>query len=138
MKRDGREFFSMREELHNHCLRLRTTPGELIVDAGRRSRALCQKGAISVSVKTSRAALQAVSQKKQVTRTRAKRRSVLVDHWVLTTEFVEALLWRHRKAPPPMTEGKSDLLVSRTSSISELRLADNPLPNSERILSGDT
>jgi hypothetical protein len=94
MKRDGREFFSMREELHNHCLRLRTTPGELIVDAGRRSRALCQKGAIRTSAKIPRAVLQAVSQKRYVTRTRIRRRSVFVDHSLFSAEFVEALLWK--------------------------------------------
>jgi hypothetical protein len=94
MKRDGREFFSMREELHNHCLRLRTTPGELALEAGRRSRTLCQKGAISRSAKISSTVLQAVSQKKHVTRATIRKRSVLVDHSVLSTGFTEALLWK--------------------------------------------
>ena len=36
-----------------------------------------------------------------------------------------------------MAEGRSAPLMSRTSRISELRLADIPLPKSGRILSGD-
>jgi hypothetical protein len=36
-----------------------------------------------------------------------------------------------------MAEGKSDPLVSRTSPINESYLVDNPLPNSERMTSGD-
>jgi hypothetical protein len=89
--RHGREFFSLREGLHNHCLRLRL-PVELAVEAGRRSRTLCQKGAISRSVKISRTVLQAVSQKRYVTRATIRKKSVLVDHSALSTGLVEALL----------------------------------------------
>jgi hypothetical protein len=135
--RHGREFFSLREGLHNHCLRLRLPAAELAVEAGRRSRTLCQKGAISRSVKISRIVLQAVSQKRYVTRATIKKRSVLVDHSVLSTGPVDALPCKYKKAPPLTAEGKSDPLVSRTSPISEAYLADNPLPNSERMPSGD-
>ena len=62
--RNGRKFFSMREGLHSHCLRLRILPGKFVLEAGRRSRTLCHKGATNRSVKSPRAVPRAVSQTK--------------------------------------------------------------------------
>jgi hypothetical protein len=88
-------------------------------------------------VKIPRAVLQAVSQKRYDTKTRIRRRSAFRDHCALSPELVKALLWKWEKASLLMAEGKTDPAVPRASLISELCLADKPLPKSERMPNGD-
>ena len=133
----GREFFSLRPGLHNHCFRLRLRPAELVPEVGWRSRNRCQKGSISRSVKNPRAALQAESQKKEVTRTRRKISCPLRAKSALPARFVEAVLWKQRRVPPVMTEGRSAPPMSRTSRINELRFGSRTLPRKKRMFSGD-
>jgi hypothetical protein len=118
----GRAHFALCGGPHNRCLILELPLNEFAVGAWRHLRTPCQKGAIRPSVKIPRAVLQAVSQKRHATRTRIGKRSALVDHSVLSAEFAE---------------GKRDPLTSPANPIGDTQLADNPLPKSERISSGD-
>jgi hypothetical protein len=137
MLRYGRQFFSMRQGLLSHCLRLRIVPVEFVLEAGRRSRTRCQKGAISRPAKSSMTVLQAVSQKKHVMKARVRMKSALVANLVLSTVFDKELSWEQMKTPPLTTEGKNATLVSRNSPRNEPTLSNNPLSKNERRTLGD-
>jgi hypothetical protein len=91
MLRQGWEFTLLPEEQHNRRLRLWLPLNDV---AGCGPLTLCQNGVISPSVMIPKAALQAVSQRKQPTRTKSRRSSVLADSSTSVMDVAEALLWR--------------------------------------------
>jgi hypothetical protein len=135
--RNGRQFFSLREGLPAQHMRPGPSLDELTARAQWHSPTLCQKSAISRSVKTSTAVLQAVSQKKHVMKARVRMKSAPVGRSVLSAAFAEELSWRQIKTPPLTTEGKNGNLVFRNNPLSEPGLDGNPRPKSERRDWGD-
>jgi len=132
-ERNGREFFSCREELQRSSLTLRTLRGRFVLRAWWRCRFLCHQGAVSRSAKSPRAVLQAESQTKYAARTRTSRQSVRADTWMLLVGFVEAESLEKRKATPPTAGHSSTPPFERMNPISESKAADVRRPSSERI-----
>ena len=114
-------------------------PVEFVLEAGRRSRTRCQKGAISRPAKSSMTVLQAVSQKKHVMKARVRMKSALVANLVLVLSavFDKELSREQMKTPPLTTEGKNANLVSRNSPRNEPTLSNNPLSKNERRTLGN-
>jgi hypothetical protein len=133
-ERNGREFFSTREELQRSSLTLRTLRGRFVLRAWWRCPCLCHQGAVSRSAKSPRAVLQAESQTKYVARTRTNRQSVRT--WRLLVGSVEAALPQKRKATPLMAGHSSAPPLALMNPTKESTAADPRRPNRERILDG--